>query len=752
MLQGRPSSPDETAAAPSLTGAPKSVRAWWQSLARADWLSWRLRGLAVMALIGCIGLFVLLRGLAQSPYIDVTLRANLQLGVDLVAAGDPLLQARLTQSLRAVRADNLPPLEVQSVLLQTAPRWIVDRAERALLITHHERLAVLVEQPVVQLSFADGGLVALKPSARGLKGLGTQFWLLGALSLVLYLIAAVVLFTRPSSRNGLYLLMTWCLALTLLFIAVESLPGLGLPAGFAAANLRLRTILDIAVAAAILNVCVIHPTRVRHGRWLAAAGWVVASVLAAQTIGGSGLSWWWTQCALIGYGLVSLWVLTLAHRGDAHPVALVLRRLGAAMLGTLILLTLGVSMVDRQAQYPYFIASIGSVVWYVFMASLLMLVPFLARSQHLMREFAMLAGLSTIATSLDLLFVSAFAMGQFTSLTLALFVSFGVYAGARQWVLSRLAGSGLMSAEQTFESLYRAARAIETAPDSTTDHVVRLLHDLFEPLEIRVGTGAASASKVSANGSALQVSMQGLPGANRNMPSSFVLRHARRGRRLFTVEDAHLADRVLAQLRSAVTYDLAVEHGRSEERMRLAQDLHDDIGARLLTLMYKAPNAEMEEYARHTLQDLKTLTRGLAAQEHRLCDAAAEWKADIGQRLSASHCELEWTFRSDDANQRLSVVQWSGITRILRELVNNVISHANAGHVDIQASFVRGELHLIISDDGNGRSPQTWSHGLGLGGVRKRAKVLGGQVSWHERHPVGIRCEVHLPKFAQAQT
>ena len=201
-----------------------------------------------------------------------------------------------------------------------------------------------------------------------------------------------------------------------------------------------------------------------------------------------------------------------------------------------------------------------------------------------------------------------------------------------------------------------------------------------------------------------------------------------------------------------MTYDLAVEHGRSEERMRLAQDLHDDIGARLLTLMYKAPNAEMEEYARHTLQDLKTLTRGLAAQEHRLCDAAAEWKADIGQRLSASHCELDWTFRSDDVNQRLSVVQWSGITRILRELVNNVISHAQAGHVDIQASFVRGELHLIISDDGNGRSPQTWSHGLGLGGVRKRAKVLGGQVSWHERHPVGIRCEVHIPKFGQTQS
>ena len=743
---------DESPAAPSLSDAQRPARGWRQSLARADWLGWRLRGLAVMALIGCIGLFVLLQTLANSPYIEVALRLNAQSGVELVGAGDPLLQAKRPLTVRAVWAGTLPALEIQSLLLQTAPRWIADSTERAVLVAQQELLATLVRQPVVHLSFADGSSVDLKPGARGLKGLGALFWLLGALSLVLYLIAAVVLVTQPSWRNGLYLLMTWCLALTLVFIAIESMPGLGLPVGFAQADLRLRTILDVGVAAAILNVCLIHPTHVRHSPRWAALGWLVAAGLATQAMRTPALTWWWTQAALIGYGVVSLTMLTLAYRRDAHPAALVLRRLGFAMLGTLTLLTLAVSMVDRQALSQYQIASIGSVVWYVFMASLLMLVPFLARSQHLMREFAMLAGLSTIATSLDLLFVTAFSLGQFASLTLALFVSIAVYAGARQWVMSRLAGTGLMTAEQTFDSLYRAARAIETSPALTNDHVTRLLLDLFEPLEIRSARRTSVVSSVSANGSALVVPVQNLPGAGGHLATSFVLRFARRGRRLFTLEDAHLADRVLAQLRSAVTFDLAVEQGRSEERMRLAQDLHDDIGARLLTLMYKAPNPEMEEYARHTLQDLKTLTRGLAAREHRLCDAAAEWKADIGQRLLASHCQLEWAFLSDDETQKLSVVQWSGTTRILRELVNNVISHADARHVDIHASFLRGELRLTVSDDGNGRSPQTWSHGLGLGGVRKRAKLLGGQVSWHERQPVGIRCEVHIPTFGQAQT
>jgi len=93
----------------------------------------------------------------------------------------------------------------------------------------------------------------------------------------------------------------------------------------------------------------------------------------------------------------------------------------------------------------------------------------------------------------------------------------------------------------------------------------------------------------------------------------------------------------------------------------------------------------------------------------------------------------------------LSVVQWSGLSRVLRELGNNIISHAMASQVEIHAQLERGQLTLQIADDGIGRSPEDWSHGLGLGGVRKRVKLLGGQVHWRERHGGGIQCEVQVP-------
>jgi signal transduction histidine kinase len=193
-----------------------------------------------------------------------------------------------------------------------------------------------------------------------------------------------------------------------------------------------------------------------------------------------------------------------------------------------------------------------------------------------------------------------------------------------------------------------------------------------------------------------------------------------------------------------VAFDRAVEQGRNEERARIAQDLHDDIGARLLTLMYKAQSPEMEDYLRHTLQDLKTLTRGLAASSHLLSHAGAEWKADIAQRLDAAHCELDWSFEFDrDIN--LGVVQWSALTRMLRELINNVIVHAHATRASVSAHYERGRFTLLVGDDGAGRRPETWAHGLGLGGIRKRVKLLGGEVHWRENGSRGISCEIRVP-------
>jgi signal transduction histidine kinase len=472
-------------------------------------------------------------------------------------------------------------------------------------------------------------------------------------------------------------------------------------------------------------------------------------VALSHALGGALPLWWLAQGACLALGAAAV---AVAHRRQRqHPDAhgLLLRRMATAALATLALVTLAVALAAGVGGAGPAVAAAASATWYLFLASLLLLTPFLARRRQLLREFALLAGVSTIVTSLDLLFIAVFSLSAFTSLAVAVFIGLGLYAAARQWALQHLIGTSVLSTERTFDHLYRAARELQAQPKRYPQLLAQLMRELFDPLEVQAVDRVPVRARLLGGGSALVVPMRhgdddtSVAAA----PSrALVLRHAQRGQRLFTVEDARLADRVVEQLRRAVAYDAAVERGRLEERQRIAQDLHDDIGARLLTLMYQAQTREMEDYIRHTLQDLKTLTRGLAAAEHRLSHAAGEWKADLTQRLTVAQASLDWVFHVDH-DRRLTVVQWSALTRVLRELVSNALYHGHATHVEVNFRLEGPLLRLQVADDGVGLAPETWAHGLGMGGVRKRVKLLGGEVAWSQNQPRGIVCTVRVPDF-----
>jgi signal transduction histidine kinase len=135
--------------------------------------------------------------------------------------------------------------------------------------------------------------------------------------------------------------------------------------------------------------------------------------------------------------------------------------------------------------------------------------------------------------------------------------------------------------------------------------------------------------------------------------------------------------------------------------------------------------------------------------EHRLGPAAAEWKGDLTQRLAAAQAQLGWSCDVDEGLV-LTVVQWSALTRVLRELVTNALFHGRATRVDVAIELSGPVLALSVTDDGLGRDPAAWSHGLGMGGVRKRVKQLGGTVSWSENGERGIVCRVRIDRFRDA--
>jgi signal transduction histidine kinase len=716
------------------------------------WIGWRLRLLVGAALLGCFGLFTLAHTLAEAPRLDAIWQSDAAGRVVLAHSGDAQLRPLKGHALTGIAGGAASLTAIDPLLLQRSSRWIVDDAERERHAALHAQLAVALAQPSVQLLFADAGPVEVAPAPRGYAALGTMFWLLCAMALALYLVSMVALLARPGARNLLFALLAWCQSGNLIFIAVESCLQLGLPPGFPGWETKARIAFDLLSGAAVVHAATLHPTRLPGGRAFALLAWTTSLALLALALGEQlSHAWWETQLGMVGCGALALGLLTWSYRLVPHPFAALLRRFGAVTLGTLVVLTVSIVGATGRPMLLLGITGVGTAVWYVFFASFLLLLPFLSRSQLLMREFALLAAISTLATSLDLLFIALFSLGQVASLTLSLFLALAVYAGARQWLLNQLLGSSVLTTERMFEHLYRITREIETHPQNVATQLSRLLRELFEPLELLVIERRCARTRVLAQGATLLVPVPDLSRREVDAapaPRALALRYAHRGRRLFTPEDARLTDTVLEQLRRAVAFDKAVEQGRSEERARLAQDLHDDIGARLLTLMYKASTPEMEDYVRHTLQDLKTLTRGLAAPSHRLSHAAPEWKADLMQRLAVAHIELAWSL-SYDEDLLLSVVQWSALTRVLRELVSNAIAHSQATRIAIDFHLQGDQLDLVVSDNGLGRSPRAWAHGLGLGGVRKRVKQLGGEVEWVELAPCGIACKVRVRELSR---
>ncbi len=684
------------------------------------WMGWRLRLLVAAALVGCLAVFLLAQGMAEQPHIGVVWRGAGVGQVELASTSNPALKPHVGKMLTGLEAGGLSVPISDVLALQRSTRWLTDDVQRARLTTLQEQAFGAQLEPGFSLSFSDGAKVQVLAKRRGFANLPMTFWLLAAAALTLYLVAMVVVLARPTRRNLLYAVMSFCLTGTLALMAIESTMELGQVAPFARLDLSLRLIFDLVTCAAMVHAASLHPRRLPGEHRIALGAWsVVMGLLVLAEAGWPPQLWWWLQGSITLFGLTVVGLHSWSYRIEPRPFALVLRRFGVGLVAGWVLLTLVIARTADQPALQHLVATGGPTIWYLFLAAVMVLLPFLSKSEQVMREFGLLAAVSSVATALDLVFVAVFSLGQFASLTLSLFVALAVYSGARQWILGQLLGKSMLTTERMFEQVYRIAREVEVHPERTTALLTKLLRDLFEPMELSIIEMPSATSRVTGDGSTMLVPVPVLSDEVIDHGESIVIRFAQRGRRLFSSEDARLTNRIVDQLRRAVAYDKAVERGRGEERLRLAQDLHDDIGARLLTLMYKAQSPEMEDYVRHTLQDLKTLTRGLAASNHRLSHAAAEWKADLTQRLTAAHVELSWSCEIDD-DVLLSVTQWSALTRVLRELVSNAIAHSQAQRVDIDFRLDNDRLHLIVSDNGIGRDPKSWSHGLGLGGVRKR--------------------------------
>lgn len=201
--------------------------------------------------------------------------------------------------------------------------------------------------------------------------------------------------------------------------------------------------------------------------------------------------------------------------------------------------------------------------------------------------------------------------------------------------------------------------------------------------------------------------------------------------------------RQIAQLRAA--------EAAQGERRRIASDLHDDLGARLLGITQASAggNEPIAAMARQALDEMRLAVRGMTAAPALAADVFADWRAECVSRLEAAGLRARWEAGEPPDDLALPSRVQVQCTRVLREAVSNVIRHSGATECRIRIDWDGRGLMLEVADNGRGLAAAGAGRvGHGLASIEGRIRGLAG---WH-RFEAGENGGTRLAAWIPLQT
>jgi signal transduction histidine kinase len=195
--------------------------------------------------------------------------------------------------------------------------------------------------------------------------------------------------------------------------------------------------------------------------------------------------------------------------------------------------------------------------------------------------------------------------------------------------------------------------------------------------------------------------------------------------------ELHMAERIAEVERShSELVEQKLEQVTERERKRIAADLHDDLGAKLLTIVHTSESDRISTLAREALEEMRLSVRGLTGKPVHLIDALGDWRAEVVSRLGQANILAEWKAPAEDVERTLQARSYVQTTRILRESVSNIIKHSGATHATISSAVQEGDFILTIQDNGQGIAHELdgrLDRGHGMASMKSRAKQMHGQ-------------------------
>ena len=204
---------------------------------------------------------------------------------------------------------------------------------------------------------------------------------------------------------------------------------------------------------------------------------------------------------------------------------------------------------------------------------------------------------------------------------------------------------------------------------------------------------------------------------------------------------------------------LKQQRALEQERLRIAHDIHDDLGARvtqisLLSAMSQN-NSGFPEKARADFDRISTMSRELVSAlyetvwavnpENDNLEALGNYLCQMANKL-CEQTPLRCRFHVAGLPNEVQVSSQirHNISMAVKEAIHNIIKHARASEISMKVTFTNGALDISIRDDGQGFQIVNQTDGNGLTNMKRRLAGIGGQCTIESQPGEGTTVHIHL--------
>lgn len=202
-----------------------------------------------------------------------------------------------------------------------------------------------------------------------------------------------------------------------------------------------------------------------------------------------------------------------------------------------------------------------------------------------------------------------------------------------------------------------------------------------------------------------------------------------------------------------------LEEEKVKERNRISEELHDGVLGKLfgtrvgLGFLEINTDEKVKEQHQSFLEELQEIEKEIRDVSHQLNtsfeSAEVNFTTIVEQLLkdksSLGGFDYNFNVAKDVSWKMVNEIIKVNIYRIVQEVLQNIIKHANAQNVVVNFSKKNETLLLLINDDGNGFKISKHSKGIGLKNIASRVKKLKGDVLFSSEKNEGTSIRINIP-------